>query len=416
MKRFPRAVPEALIALLLVGGACSPSSNVKPGAPVLTQLSLVLPDGSHVDVTADTPMCDDGAAEGKDCDPGKAVCELGANVVCQCMAKDMCDPSINPDAAATGGTLNCTYPSLTKVLAVFDRLLDTTAFEAMTPVASLTSTQSSGPKPNTAVTTNADYNPAGISKGLLFTPAVFGSPTGPNITITGAPAVPTDSTVTISLDKTAVLAKDKKTPFTGPNLLADGTIAFKTATFEASIAVPAPPPPMDMGTPMPMPMGCPDAGTMMAMDAGTADGGGNADAAADAAPSLDASIDVVAAVTDAGAASEAGAASDAGAAPPPPPSTDVPADMSTAAITITFTNPVPKEILGHITITENGKPFTDFVTPDPMMFPTSSVAITPKTAWAPGKTYEITVDKDAADVLGKTLGAPVVASFTMSAS
>src|SRR4051812_37496465 len=125
MKRlFPRAVPETLIAFLLFGGACSPTSEVAPGAPVLTSLSLVGPDGSHlVDVTPDPPTCDIGAEEGKDCDPGKPVCEIGANVVCQCVAKDMCDPTISADAAVTGGTLNCTYPTTTTVLAVFDRLL-----------------------------------------------------------------------------------------------------------------------------------------------------------------------------------------------------------------------------------------------------------------------------------------------------
>jgi hypothetical protein len=35
--------------------------------------------------------------------------------------------------------------------------------------------------------------------------------------------------------------------------------------------------------------------------------------------------------------------------------------------------------------------------------------------WAPGKTYEVTVDANATDALGKKLGAPVSASFTMSA-
>jgi hypothetical protein len=58
---------------------------------------------------------------------------------------------------------------------------------------------------------------------------------------------------------------------------------------------------------------------------------------------------------------------------------------------------------------------TDYVLPDDMTFPRATVDITPKTAWVAGKTYEITVDADTVDVLGKKLGAPAVASFTMSA-
>src|SRR3954454_12291325 len=108
MKRlFPRAVPETLIAaLMLFGAACSPTSEVTPGAPVLNSLSLIDPNGNHLfDVGPDTGPCASNA-EGGDCDPSKPVCEIGANVVCLCNAKDMCDPTIKgPD---TGGTLSCT--------------------------------------------------------------------------------------------------------------------------------------------------------------------------------------------------------------------------------------------------------------------------------------------------------------------
>jgi hypothetical protein len=382
MKRlFPRAVPEALVALLFLGGACSPSSNVQPGAPVLTTLSIVDPSGSHVDVTADTPSCAMGSAEGKDCDPGTPVCELDANVVCQCNAKDMCDPSINPDAAVTGGTLNCTYSALSTVRAVFDRLLDTTPFTAMTPVASMTA------NPATTATAATDYTSSGAAKGLVFT-LFFGEPNGPHIDVSGVPAVPTDSTVTFALNSSMILAKDKKTPFTAANLLADGKIAFKTSSFSASITVPAPPPPMSMNMGMMM-MGCPDAA---APPPNETDGG-----------------------MDGGTTSDAGAA-DAGA-PPTPPSTDVPLSMNTGAVTIAFTNTVKADVLDHITITEDGKPFTDFMPSMDTMFPTATVKLVPKTMWAAGKTYEVTVDKGAADVFGVVLGPNGVAtaSFKMSA-
>jgi hypothetical protein len=422
MKRlFPRAVPEALIALLLLGGVgCSPSSNVKSGPPVLTMLTIVSPNGTphgtRVDVTAKTENCAPGAAEGKDCDPGKSACELGANVVCTCAAKDMCDPTIKAGAAATGGTLSCTYSPLSYVVATFDRLLDTTPFDAKKTVATLVA------MPTSTAVAATDYTSSGSSTGLVFTqfsaPAFTGGYfpdiVGPTIAMTGSPAVPTGSTVTFALDKSLVQAKDGKTPFAGEGPLADGIVAFKTGGFSASITVPAPPPPMDMGGGSTAPMTCPDAGTTSNMDGSASETGADAgtDAGSEAGTTTDAVVTLDAA-TDAG--TDAAVATDA--AGTTPPSTDVPADMNMGAIEIDFTNPVDMTVLDHIKITENGQAFTDFDGPDPVKdLPSTTVKITPKTKWAAGKTYTVTVDADAADVLGKKLGAPVIASFTMSAN
>jgi hypothetical protein len=409
MKRlFPRAVPETLVALMFLGGACgSPSSNPPAGAPVLTTLSIV--DASNhnnhfVDVTAATPNCAMGSAEGQDCDPGTAVCELDGNVVCQCVAKDMCDPSIKPDAAVTGGTLNCTFPALSAVLATFDRLLDTAPFTAMTPVAMLSATPPATPTP----TPDTEYNSAGAATGLIFT-AAFNDPTGPSIVTSGVPAIPTASTVTVTLDKGTITAKDK-TPFTGMNLLADGKIAWKTTSFSASITVPAPPPPMSMDMGMMM-MGCPDAGAMMPeMDGGSADGGdgGSADGGVvDAAPTVDATVDAGEPSSDGG--------TDA-AMMTPAPSTDVPLGMNMDPVTIAFTNTVKNDVMMHITMTEDGQPFMGFTTSGDTMFPTNTVKLVPMTMWAAGKTYEVDVDMSAADVFGATIGKPgASATFTMSA-
>src|SRR4051812_46977356 len=122
MKRlFPLAVPKAGIVLLFLGACSSPRSEGKTRAPGLTMLTIVSPNGkpagTRVDVTADTTTCPDGYAENMDCDPGTPVCELDANVVCHCDAKDMCDPSIKADQAVTGGTLHCTYPPQSYVVA-----------------------------------------------------------------------------------------------------------------------------------------------------------------------------------------------------------------------------------------------------------------------------------------------------------
>ena len=90
-------------------------------------------------------------------------------------------------------------------------------------------------------------------------------------------------------------------------------------------------------------------------------------------------------------------------------------------MTITFTNNVTdmgeNDVLTHIKITEDGNAFTDFMPAmDQAPFPTSTVKLAPKTVWAAGKTYVVTVAADAADALGKKLGAPVVMSFHMSAN
>ena len=461
MKRlFPRAVPEAVIALLVLG-ACSPTSNVKSGAPVLTMLTIVSPGstpaGVRVDVTPDTALCPDGYAENMNCDPGTPVCELGANVVCHCDAKDMCDPSITPDAAVTGGTLNCTYPPLSYVVATFDRLLDTTPFEptTMTSVATLTSV----PATATPLTTTAAYTSTGSTTGLIFTNFILLTGgyapdiTGPAIALMGSPALPTGGTVTIALDSSTVQAKDKKTAFTGVNLLANGKLAFKTSSFSASITPPAPPPPMSMDMGTMMPMGCPDAGTPPpastdgGADAPASEGGaGGSDGGTDApalevgattdaaATTIDAALPTDAGVAlDAGSPSDAGATTDSGTATPPAAaSTDVPSDMNTATIEIDFTNLVDMTILPtpdagtttqdggatmtDVTMTEDGAPFTDFAASMDTTFPTATVKIAPSTMWAAGKTYTITVSADTTDVVGDKLGAPVTATFTMSAN
>ena len=110
---FPRAVPQALTALLLLGSACAlpTQRRVQPGAPILLSLALVDPSGNRVTVTPDTAACDPGLAEGMNCDPGTPVCEMGVNAVCQCVAKDMCDPTINDNLTRRSRAERSTAPS-----------------------------------------------------------------------------------------------------------------------------------------------------------------------------------------------------------------------------------------------------------------------------------------------------------------
>lgn len=406
---FRRAVPHALIALSLIGGACSPNNEVQPGAPVLVSLAITEPSlgNNVVVVTKDTPNCPADYKEGAACDPTMfGVCELDANLVCQCNGTDMCD--------ATKGKLNCTFPPTYRVLATFDRILDTTPFDENKAVATLSG------MPTTDATAATDYTSTGAPIGAVFPNLMplsaggdfpgFPNITGPTILAVGSPALPTDTTVTFELDKTLVRAKDKKTPFTGGGLLADGVIAFNTSSFSASITTPAVPAPAPMSSGSDMTVMCSDGGA----DAGESDGGNADGGTSDAATSDAAAPDggaTDAAVSDAGVSD--GGSSDAAT---PPVSTDVPADMNTTAIVIDFTNTVDQTILGHITVKEDGQTFTAFVTdPTGDMFTTQELKISPATAWAAGKTYTVTVDANATDAVGDKLGTPVSAMFTMSA-
>ena len=145
----------------------------------------------------------------------------------------------------------------------------------------------------------------------------------------------------------------------------------------------------------------PDAGIDALVDAIESDA---ADAAAGEVANGDASGE---------AAAADGAGSDAAATPPPTPGAPVPADMSMAPVTIAFNNLVdPDDIQKHNTNTEDGPDFLASLAVDVSKTPT--LTFTPNTAWAPGKTYVVTVDADAADVLGDKLGTTAAAAFVMA--
>jgi hypothetical protein len=420
------------------------------------------------------------AKEDGDCDPkADGVCTL-EGIVCHCDPKDMCDPTIDANNVTTGGTLHCKYAPLSSVVATFDRILDTAPFTAKAKdkdgndvaqsanVAMVAAMPAPTPAPTSAGTYRSDGAESGLVLGMLL------GGTNPHVTFTGSPGFPTDSKVTTTLDGAIVRAKDGKTGFAGTKALDGGKIVFKTMPFAfGGIAVPAPPPPpADMGMmPSAMPMGCPapmpmdmggadagaDAGAEAGADAGAdagAKGDGGTDAPVEAGASdggvpdalpdasvpevaLDASVDapidapkVDAPLADAAAsdapASDAVASTDAGdEAAPAAPSTDVPEDMNTGPVTVTFNNVVGKDVVDHIKVTEDGVLFTikdmmmtvvpGYDGPTDDAFPSATVVLKPKKKWAAGKTYTVTVDADAADVFGAKLGtAPDPVSFTMS--
>ncbi|HET6284310.1 MAG TPA: Ig-like domain-containing protein [Polyangia bacterium] len=396
---YPWLAPVAL--LILTGLACEPDHNVKPGAPVLVSITIMDTNGGATEITGDTALCTAAVGAGGACAPGMdSPCRLGMSTWCHCAA-GMMDMS--------KGTWACDpLPPMSSIVATFDRLLDTKPFEfnadagatGPTGIVSLTAT------PAVALESTVDYSPNGDKLGLIF-PLFFGVK-GPRLLITPSPTLPAGSTITVSLDKTRVRAKDGKTGFTGTNLLADGIVSFMTAPLAANITVPVFDP--DAG----MPAG--DGGVDAVVDGGAETGldGGASDVPADMAvaevtpdaPVVETGAPdggvVDGAVAEAGA-SEAGA--DAGMAPPEPV---MPGDQP---VTVTFNNVTdPMKIPAHITVTVNGAPFPGIMIAPPADKQPGYI-ITPKTKWPANATITITVDADAADVLGVKLGSPASATF-----
>ena len=290
---FPRFEVLGLTAALTLAGACTPNTSVKPGAPVLIELSIVENGGASITTVTPTTLLFPGPTpEGGPCDPVKyAVCEsVTTTNLCRCVpnpqptapmdagASDAATPdaaSATPDAgksdggaaasdsgtrtdassdaapAMLTGTWSCTFAPTSSILYVFDRVLDT-EFLGDGGGASGLAAISSNPAAPTMVTLNGDYAPNGSPNEVIF-PMLGDRSDGPSLFFTGVPALPAGTAVTVALDKTKVLAKDGRTPFTGTNLLVDGTITFATQAFTALLAGPPTPNGADGGTPEALP-------------------------------------------------------------------------------------------------------------------------------------------------------------------
>jgi hypothetical protein len=368
-----------------------------------------LPDGpATTEITGAATACDPAVAGGGVCqlvdespvaDSGVAEEDLKkADGICQTATSDWCRCQGDPSASEQGEWNCAPFAPSTKVIATFDRLIDTTPFEpdsGVEPEAIAALTAS--PVPPSPPGPGVDYSSTGSPTTLVFgiySPNwgyfVTGNPNdnnyrwaGPSIQVVGEPTLPSGATVSIDLSKTNVRAKDGKTPFTGTGLLQDGALKFNTAPFSVAISAPhgeelPPPAPMDGGV---------DAG---ASDAGVAD----------------ASTDT--------------------ATPPPAPTTGpVPADMNMGAITLTFNNLVEMSAEGHVKISVDGAPFTAFsitsgITKDDgdggivPAYPTNILVITPNTMWEAGKSYTVTVDANVADATGVKLGHAEAHTFVMA--
>lgn len=230
----------ALFATL--GTGCKPDNSVKPGAPVLMEMFIVS-GGAATHILPNTtdcpaPMADPdgggaGMVDGSACTPpGDTVCRLASAMNwCSCVADAM---------DMTMGVWSCApFGPLASVVAVFDRVIDTSMFDAdagdgnTAPNIAMLGFPAGAP----TATAAGSYAPNGSTTGLIS--HLFGYYQGPNLTITGVPALPANTAVTVSLNKTTVRAKDGKTAFVGEGLLQDGRITFTTGPFSAAITVPA---------------------------------------------------------------------------------------------------------------------------------------------------------------------------------
>jgi hypothetical protein len=261
MKRW--LAREALLGsaavLASLGMGCKPDQSVKGGAPVLMEM-IIMSGGSAMHVLPDTKECPapvavpdagvdggsggGGMLDGSACDPdADKPCRLtSAKNWCSCVADEM---------DMTVGAWNCApFGPTASVVAIFDRLIDVSAFDPMTGEATGAASLEppSGSPPATAM---AIYGSNGSPTGLIF--PLFGNYPGPNLTIFGNPALPSSTAVTVKLDKTVIRAKDGKTPFTGDGFLEDGTVTFTTGPFTAEIAPPPDQMDGDGGTSPPAP-------------------------------------------------------------------------------------------------------------------------------------------------------------------
>jgi hypothetical protein len=190
-------------ALMLAGAmglGCQPSSNVKPGAPLLLSFSVLAPDGSVV------------ALDG------------------------------NSGAAAV--------PPRATFSALFDRLLDPTAIEVLDADGGLTSqtgiaTMISAPsvEPTSIV---AIYVPNGAPPaesgpqlpdggGPVLIP---GYPPGPRVDITPQLAMPCETMVSIALTASKLRSHDQQLPFKPASSTVESTLTFMTGPLTATIVVP----------------------------------------------------------------------------------------------------------------------------------------------------------------------------------
>jgi len=266
----PSFLPPARVALCAMAGAlvgtaaCTPNQSVKPGAPELIEYIIGTPSpvgfpGPPVQATTvrpDTPDCVADIAPGLVCYAGgqKADTADGGTQATDTPPDGLCRDSgrmnwctcIGDATPNVAGAWSCDqFSNVFAVIAVFDRLLDTSPFDAVEagPIMdSIVKASATGSLPMVPLQTN--YSATGSPTGLVFNlfGPFFGNlrADGPSLLSAPQPEFPSGATVTVNLDANQVHAKDGTTPFTGQGLLSNGTLVFTMAPFTATMSPPDP--------------------------------------------------------------------------------------------------------------------------------------------------------------------------------
>jgi hypothetical protein len=377
---FPRLEVLGLTAALALAGACTPNTSVKPGAPVLIEMSVIESSATGPVVTTFTSSaveCPTGAATGGMCDPAAPTCrQTDASNWCHCVANGPApmpactdggapdggtpDGGATPDASTLTGTFDChLFSPNSMALFVFDRLLDTGPLDPGDAGGVTTAaTASLTPTPAVPVVLSADYAANGSPNEVIFPTQHDFRSDGPSLLVSPSPAFSSGSAVSIALDGTQVRAKDGKTPFTGMGLLAQGVFTF-SVQFTGSLASPPTTAlPADAGACTPAPTTVTPNKTPATATFNTAIGSAAADG----------SVDVT---------------------------------VLAAHITITAT-PVAGGAPAAV-------PFTAFSADG------FTLTITPKDPWPASSNITIAIDATAPDAAGELLGSVASTSFTTSA-
>jgi hypothetical protein len=246
MKRsFPPPAREVLCVLagaLACGvAACEPDNSVEPGPPVLLKFVIVEGGTTPTTITPDTPVCASGIVGGEACLPmGMVGSDVPPDGLCrQEAAMNWCRCNADP-MDDTMGTWACPpFSAVTGVIAVFDRVLDTTPFDeaATGPLPDAFITQVTA-GPSTVLT---DYSPTGAADGLIFNlfGPFFGNfrADGPSLLAAPQPAFASGATVTMMVNGEKVRSKAGE-QFTSTGQLTGGLLAFTMAPFSVAVVPP----------------------------------------------------------------------------------------------------------------------------------------------------------------------------------
>lgn len=172
------------------------------------------------------------------CTPSNTV-KPGAPVL---MSFGVVDTSGSP-VETTGDAGAAPVPPLVHFVATFDRLLDPTTLEDTAGMAKAGVAFGQSDVANTAINVTTTYVPNGDSKFFLLLPP------GPSLTVAPTCGLPTAASVQVRLDLEKLRSHDQSA-VTVPAPGVTSTLMFQTKPLEVSTDIPAPPDPIPVGGPL----------------------------------------------------------------------------------------------------------------------------------------------------------------------